>query len=224
MLDGNEPMRTGNAPATADPVPGPVQPEPATDAAAAAPAHDDPSTASQRVVERDSPRDGEDRMSPADGPGVAETSTAATTAHGEPATTASQPGVTGHDDAAGRDRMPPANGLGFADTSTPPSTATSTAAPGDAGAARMALLAESDAGAYRSRWEAVQTGFVDEPRTAVKNADALVAEVMQHLASRFAEERTRLEAQWTSGEDAGTEDLRLALQRYRSFFQRLLER
>lgn len=85
------------------------------------------------------------------------------------------------------------------------------------------LVAEGEAQEYRSRWQEVQTAFVDEPRAAVEQADKLVAQLMQHLAGRFAEERSRLEAQWTSGSEVGTEELRQALQRYRSFFQRLLD-
>jgi hypothetical protein len=79
-----------------------------------------------------------------------------------------------------------------------------------------------DADSYQSRWEEIQVRFVDEPRGAVEDADALVATVMQKLAEGFAQERERLEAQWGRGEDISTEDLRVALQRYRSFFQRLL--
>lgn len=75
---------------------------------------------------------------------------------------------------------------------------------------------------FRRRWEEVQTRFVDEPRGAVEDADGLVANLMQQLADGFAQERERLEAQWGRGEDISTEDLRVALQRYRSFFQRLL--
>jgi len=75
---------------------------------------------------------------------------------------------------------------------------------------------------FQSRWEEIQVRFVDEPRGAVEDADALVATVMQRLAEGFAQERERLEAQWGRGEDISTEDLRIALQRYRSFFQRLL--
>ena len=71
-------------------------------------------------------------------------------------------------------------------------------------------------------WETIQTGFVDEPRQTVEQADELVAEVMKRLAEGFAGERERLEQQWGRGEDVSTEDLRVALQRYRSFFQRLL--
>ena len=79
-----------------------------------------------------------------------------------------------------------------------------------------------DGEGFQSRWEEIQVRFVDEPRGAVEDADALVATVMQRLAEGFAQERERLEAQWGRGEDISTEDLRIALQRYRSFFQRLL--
>ena len=74
----------------------------------------------------------------------------------------------------------------------------------------------------RNRWSAVQTAFVDEPRTAVEQADGLVAAAMKRLAEVFAEERSKLEQQWDRGDNVSTEDLRIALQRYRSFFQRLL--
>jgi len=80
----------------------------------------------------------------------------------------------------------------------------------------------TDGEAFQSRWEEIQVRFVDEPRGAVEDADALVATVMQRLAEGFAQEREHLEAQWGRGEDISTEDLRIALQRYRSFFQRLL--
>jgi hypothetical protein len=79
-----------------------------------------------------------------------------------------------------------------------------------------------DSAEFQARWEQVQVRFVDEPRGAVEDADALVATVMKSLAEGFAQERERLEAQWGRGEDISTEDLRVALQRYRSFFQRLL--
>ena len=73
-----------------------------------------------------------------------------------------------------------------------------------------------------TRWSAIQTGFVDEPRKAVEEADALVAEVMKRLAEIFADERGQLESQWERTEQISTEDLRLAMRRYRSFFERLL--
>jgi hypothetical protein len=84
------------------------------------------------------------------------------------------------------------------------------------------LLATDELQTLRSRWDSIQTGFVDEPRRAVEQADTLVAEVMQHLAQLFADERNKLESQWSRGDDVSTEDLRVALQRYRSFFDRLL--
>ena len=84
------------------------------------------------------------------------------------------------------------------------------------------LLATDELQTLRSRWDSIQTGFVDEPRRAVEQADSLVAEVMQHLAQLFADERNKLESQWSRGDDVSTEDLRIALQRYRSFFDRLL--
>jgi hypothetical protein len=84
------------------------------------------------------------------------------------------------------------------------------------------LFSDSDIGDLRARWSTVQTEFVDEPRRAVADADQLVATVMQRLADGFAKERGSLEKQWDSGETASTEDLRMALQRYRAFFNRLL--
>lgn len=84
------------------------------------------------------------------------------------------------------------------------------------------LLSEELGASYQLRWEEIQTRFVDEPRGAVKDADGLVAKLMQQLAEGFAQERDRLEAQWDRGEDISTEELRVALTRYRSFFQRLL--
>jgi hypothetical protein len=84
------------------------------------------------------------------------------------------------------------------------------------------LLAADDAEAFRARWTDVQHGFVDAPRQAVAQADGLVAELMQHLAKTFADERGRLEGQWDQGDDVSTEDLRTAFQRYRLFFERLL--
>lgn len=74
----------------------------------------------------------------------------------------------------------------------------------------------------RARWDGIQVGFVDEPRRAVEQADGLVAETMKRLAEIFAKERETLEHQWDRGGDVSTEDLRVALRRYRSFFGRLL--
>lgn len=84
------------------------------------------------------------------------------------------------------------------------------------------LLSEAELGDLRSRWSDIQAGFVDEPRRSVEQADQLVASAIQKLAEGFARERSSLETQWESGNNVSTEDLRLALQRYRSFFGRLL--
>jgi hypothetical protein len=89
-------------------------------------------------------------------------------------------------------------------------------------AQRGPLLADDATSEVRSRWEEIQGSFVDEPRRAVEEADSLVAELMQRLADSFAEERKGLEGQWDRGDEVSTEDLRIALQRYRSFFDRLL--
>lgn len=83
----------------------------------------------------------------------------------------------------------------------------------------FAAEAEQD---FRSRWRDIQGGFVDEPRSAVEQADQLVAQLMQRLAQSFSEQRTNLEKRWDASDKISTEDLRLALQRYRSFFERLL--
>ncbi|HWQ53081.1 MAG TPA: hypothetical protein VN442_05315 [Bryobacteraceae bacterium] len=84
------------------------------------------------------------------------------------------------------------------------------------------LFSPSEAESMRARWSDIQAGFVDEPRKAVEHADSLVADCIRRLAESFAEERKKLEQQWDRGGDVSTEDLRVALQRYRSFFTRLL--
>jgi hypothetical protein len=84
------------------------------------------------------------------------------------------------------------------------------------------LFLHEEAEDFRRRWMAVQTDFVDDPRASVQAADSLVAQTMKRLAEVFADERARLEGQWSKGGEVGTEDLRQALRRYRSFFDRLL--
>lgn len=92
---------------------------------------------------------------------------------------------------------------------------------GDEGLREPLLPADRTAG-YRGRWDDIQSRFVDDPRSSVEQADTLVIEVVQDLQTTFGSERSSLEAQWQSGEDVQTEDLRVALRRYRSFFDRLL--
>jgi hypothetical protein len=84
------------------------------------------------------------------------------------------------------------------------------------------LLPEDQSERFTTRWGEIQASFVDQPRESVEQADALVADLMQRLAASFSNERERLEAQWDQGDDVSTEDLRVALTRYRSFFDRLL--
>src|SRR5579859_832188 len=86
----------------------------------------------------------------------------------------------------------------------------------------LPLFAQNDTQDFRSRWEKIQIGFVDEPRTAVLQADELVANAIKGLAEIFATERHKLETEWDKTENVSTEDLRVALRRYRSFFDRLL--
>jgi hypothetical protein len=85
-----------------------------------------------------------------------------------------------------------------------------------------ALFPDDELHNYRARWDQVQTSFVDEPRQAVEQADSLVANVVKRIAEQFSNERSKLENQWASGDNVSTEDLRQALRRYRSFFDRLL--
>ena len=87
---------------------------------------------------------------------------------------------------------------------------------------RASLLADGELQSITARWKDIQAEFVDEPSKAVQEADALVAELMQRLASMFATERAELEERWAGGHQVNTEDLRQGLRRYRSFFERLL--
>jgi len=86
-----------------------------------------------------------------------------------------------------------------------------------------ALFDDSELQSFRGRWQQVQSDFVDEPREAVQKADDLVSDLVERLTSGFSQTRSGLEEQWKKGEEASTEDLRVALTRYRAFFQRLLK-
>ena len=94
---------------------------------------------------------------------------------------------------------------------------------GEQRADERVLFDDSELQSYRGRWEQVQSDFVDEPREAVQKADDLVSDLVKKLTSGFAQTRSGLEEQWKKGEEASTEDLRIALTRYRAFFQRLLK-
>ena len=110
-------------------------------------------------------------------------------------------------------------GTGSQEAASQGSTATATATVDET---REPLLPSDQSERFTSRWQEIQAGFVDEPQQSVEQADALVADLMQRLAAIFSDEREQLEAQWAQGDDVSTEDLRVALMRYRSFFDRLL--
>ena len=119
------------------------------------------------------------------------------------------------------------SGSGFGSDATPRAGNAAAPAATDAGSASASdggesLLPAELTATFSRRWEEVQAQFVDHPRGAVEEADRLVAALMKQLAGDFAREREQLEAQWDRGADISTEDLRVALQRYRSFFRRLL--
>ena len=85
-----------------------------------------------------------------------------------------------------------------------------------------ALFPQGELQRFRSRWDQVQASFVDDPRRAVQDADNLVASMVKRIAEQFAEQRGKLEGQWSRGDDVTTEELRRGLRQYRSFFERLL--
>jgi hypothetical protein len=96
--------------------------------------------------------------------------------------------------------------------------------PGDAQSTpeHISLFTPGDADNFRARWRDIQGEFVDEPRHAVEEANELVARAIERLTDVFSKERGKLEQEWGQGKDVSTEDLRQALRRYRSFFDRLL--
>jgi hypothetical protein len=115
-------------------------------------------------------------------------------------------------------QRPDSNGSRAGEAPGNPALVTKAAADEDA----TPLFSERESKDFFGRWDALQVGFIDEPRHAVEQADSLVAGTMKRLAEVFAEERARLESQWDRGDQISTEDLRLAMRRYRSFFRRLL--
>ena len=107
---------------------------------------------------------------------------------------------------------------GFENTSVP----VGKEAPPSTSRTAGALFPSDELQSFRARWDSVQTSFVDEPRQAVTEADSLVASVVKRIEEQFSSDRQKLESQWEGGGDASTEDLRQALKRYRSLFERLL--
>lgn len=101
-------------------------------------------------------------------------------------------------------------------------TITHEATTGTNAGSSTALLDREESEHLRTRWNEIQGKFVDEPRSAVQQADTLVSEVIEKITQMFANEHSSLEGQWNQVNDVSTEDLRKALQRYRSFFNRLV--
>lgn len=99
-----------------------------------------------------------------------------------------------------------------------PNGAVANQIPGD----HESLFPGGESDTFRRRWNDIQASFVDEPRPSVEKADQLVASVIQQVTRVFADERGKLESSWSTGGEVSTEDLRQALRRYRSFFDRLL--
>ncbi|MBI3217397.1 MAG: hypothetical protein HYZ38_26575 [Mycobacterium sp.] len=132
--------------------------------------------------------------------------------HVDPATAAAEPALP-------QDDLRPAGEAADAEVAAPPDT-------GPVGVSESStesqLFAEHELVELRARWDAVQAAFVDDPRECVHKADGLVSDLVEQLTAGFANARSRLEEQWARGEQASTEDLRIALQHYRDFFQRLL--
>jgi hypothetical protein len=94
--------------------------------------------------------------------------------------------------------------------------------PGNTQEGLVPLFENNAAENFRTRWLAIQSKFVDDPKASVKEADVLVADVIEGITDSFANRRGSLEKNWNGGSDASTEDLRQALKQYRSFFDRLL--
>jgi len=103
-----------------------------------------------------------------------------------------------------------------------PATEADSPGPGRDSSAEELLFADDELAELRGRWAGVQAAFVDDPKECVQKADVLVSDLVEQLTTGFAHARSRLEEQWARGEEASTEDLRMALMHYREFFERLL--
>jgi hypothetical protein len=124
-------------------------------------------------------------------------------------------------DAAPNQELPPVVPSEPSNTQAPVEVTQDSGAVGES-STEQALFADDELAGLRARWDSVQAAFVDDPKECVHKADGLVSDVVDQLTKSFAETRSRLEGHWARGEDASTEDLRLALKRYRDFFDRLL--
>jgi hypothetical protein len=151
-----------------------------------------------------------------------QTNTASTSTAEVAPTSRPESSSAGTESSAARTEPPETETATSTEGTEPPETDTGTSTAGTEPSTDKTLFAHEDLSGLRSRWDDVQAAFVDDPKECVQKADALVAEVVEQLTTGFSEVRSRLEAQWARGEEASTEDLRIALKRYREFFQRLL--
>ena len=143
---------------------------------------------------------------------------------GEPAAVGADAGRHAVAESSAPNQTPPAVAHSeppSADNEAPAEMTEAASAPAESQPERS-LFADDELAGLRARWDNVQAGFVDDPQQCVQKADGLVSDAVEQLTSGFAEARSRLEEQWARGEQASTEDLRLALKRYRAFFERLL--
>jgi hypothetical protein len=162
-----------------------------------------------------------EEAAPTSRPESSSTGTEPSTVRAEPSAAADTPSPeTTRTDRQAAQGEPPVTGDESSIARTEPSELG--AEPSTEPSSAKSLFADNDLSSLRSRWDDVQAAFVDDPKQCVQKADALVAKVVEQLTAGFSDARSRLEAQWARGEDASTEDLRLALKRYREFFQRLL--
>jgi hypothetical protein len=122
-------------------------------------------------------------------------------------------------DASTAEPMEPPAEASFPDEAAPPAEDSSAQ---DRSSAPDMLFADEELAELRARWAGVQAAFVDDPKDCVQKADVLVSDLVEQLTDGFAHARSRLEEQWARGEQASTEDLRVALMHYREFFERLL--
>ena len=139
--------------------------------------------------------------------------------------TSEAPRMADETTAATPERAPAADTAApSADTAAPPTEAPEPEAPSakHESSTDEELFAGDDLAELRARWAGVQAAFVDDPKDCVQKADVLVSDLVEQLTTGFAQARSHLEEQWSRGEEASTEDLRLALMHYREFFERLL--
>lgn len=136
-----------------------------------------------------------------------------------------QPYEEPHDepgDAAGQSRQPGDTPLRLVDDPRKRLEQTGAGGPGVQEGSSASLVPQEEAARFLTEWNRIQSRFVDDPRGTVQEADALVAEMIKQVTELFADERSETQRRWSGGDNVSTEDLRLAMRRYRSFFDRLL--